>query len=116
MGLELFPEDPELLCRNGMLLNSGGDLSGAEAAYLEVITAHISDHLSSVDPGIMSYKARHNLRLVYDAMERCDLAEVQWRNSSADNSPYVPSRRALVDLLVRQGRVQSAQVEIDCMS
>ena len=63
-GLGLFPDDPELRFRCGMLAHSIGDLQGAEAAYLKVIHTRNSDQFSSVDPGIMSYKARHNLGLV----------------------------------------------------
>ncbi|MBC8357169.1 MAG: tetratricopeptide repeat protein [Planctomycetes bacterium] len=114
-GLEAFPGDPELQFRHGMLAHSLGRLQESESAYLEVLQPGDSDHFSSVDPGIVSYKARHNLGLVYEAMERLDLAEVQWRNANVNHLQYAPSRRAMIDLLIRQARLQSAQIDIEQM-
>jgi tetratricopeptide (TPR) repeat protein len=114
-GLTLFSCDAELLFRLGMLQHSAGKLQEAEATYLELLRERSTEHFSSVDPGIVNYKARHNLGLVYDSMNRTDLAEAQWRNATVKRSQYEPSRRAMVELLIRQGRLQTARVEIERM-
>ena len=109
-GLDLYPDDPELLFLEGRLAHAAGLLDEAEQAYLKILTSSTSDRFSSVDPGISSYKARHNLGLVYVDMGRSDLAEVQWRNAVGETRSFEPSRHALVETLVHQHRVISASI------
>jgi len=114
-GLAVFPHDPELLFRSGVLAHNRGYLQVAESAYLEAIQPRDRDNFSSIDPGIASYKTRHNLGLVYEAMRRADLAEVQWRSSTVDHSQFAPSRQAMIERLIQQRRFQTAQVEVEEM-
>lgn len=114
-GLSLFPGDAELLFRSAMLQHSTGKLEEAEATYLELLQDRRTEHFSSVDPGTVSYKARHNLGIVYDSMNRPDLAETQWRNATVKHVQYEPSRQAMVELLIRQRRLQAARIEIEHM-
>jgi len=114
-GLEAFPDDPELLFRSGVVAHSLGQLQDAESAYLKAIRPRSRARFSSIDPGIASYKARHNLGLVYEAMGRADLAEVQWRNSTVNHSQFALSRRVMIERMIQQRRRETAQVEIEGM-
>jgi len=114
-GLEAFPDDPELLFRSGVVAHSLGQLQDAESAYLKAIRPRSRDRFSSIDPGIASYKARHNLGLVYEAMGQADLAEVQWRNSTVNHSQFALSRRVMIERMIQKRRLQTAQVEIEGM-
>jgi tetratricopeptide (TPR) repeat protein len=98
-----------------MIAHQLRDLQGAETAYLKALETRESDHFSSVDLGIVSYKARHNLGLEYEAMGRADLAEVQWRNSRVNGSQFAPSRRAMIERMLQQRRLETARIEINGM-
>ena len=60
-GLALFPKDPELLFRSGMLHHDIGRLRQAEQAYLAALANDDKVHFASLDLGITGYKARQNL-------------------------------------------------------
>ncbi|MGO8745387.1 MAG: glycosyltransferase [Thermoguttaceae bacterium] len=114
-GREIFPDDPELLFRHGMLAQASGRLREAEQAYRQALADRDARHFSSIDPGILGHKARHNLALVYQEMGRCDLAEVQWRETAAAVPGFRPGRRSLVDVLIRQGKLVAAEIEVESM-
>jgi len=107
-GLELFPDDVELLFRKGILSHSMGRNDEAERSYLAAIQTRSSQHFASVDPAVASYKARHNLALAYKDMGRPDLAEVQLRNVLGQQPDFEPSRKVLLELLVNCQHVRSA--------
>jgi len=98
-GLALFPDDVELLFRRGILAHSMGRHVEAEEAYLSAIQSQSSEYFASVDPAVASYKARHNLALVYRDMGRPDLAEVQLRNAIGQQPDFAPSNQLIHELL-----------------
>ncbi len=87
-GRKLFADDPELLFRQGILLQHRGRHELAEAAYIELLVGHKQRHFSSLDPGILGFKARHNLAAVYRELGRTDLAELQWRQAVREMPRY----------------------------
>lgn len=112
-GLELFPEDVELLFRRGILSHALGQLDEAEQSYLAAIASHPGGHFASFDPGVASYKSRHNLALVYQDMGQAGFAEVQWRQTASTS--VVPGRRSIVETLLQQHRLCTAEIELEGM-
>jgi tetratricopeptide (TPR) repeat protein len=109
----VFNKDPELLFRHAMLAHEQGQLEEAERAYLAVLKNNDDRHFSSVDAGIVGYKARHNLAVVYTDMGRHDLAETQWRLILDEKPTYPSARRGLAQSLLRQNRYVSAELTIE---
>jgi tetratricopeptide (TPR) repeat protein len=114
-GRAAFPDDPELLFRHAMLAHSGKRWEEAEQAYCRLIHYRGERYLSSVDPTITGYKARHNLAALYQDMGRPELAELQWREVVRELPEYRAGWRGLIDTFIRLGRCNAAQAAIDHM-
>jgi Flp pilus assembly protein TadD len=54
-GRDRFPEDPELLFWEGMLLREQGDLGGAEACLLQVLQTPAGVGFTGADAGMQGY-------------------------------------------------------------
>ncbi len=65
-GLQLEPDEPELLFRKGILSRMLGDNQTAEASWRKLLTLKPKDTFSSYDPGIFGELTRKNL----EALER----------------------------------------------
>jgi tetratricopeptide (TPR) repeat protein len=87
------------------LLHQTGNLVEATAAYLELLGRSADRYFSSIDPGILGFKARQNLALVY--ADRGDLvrAEEQWRLITRDVPRYREGWRGLGEILLRQEKL-----------
>jgi tetratricopeptide (TPR) repeat protein len=103
-GLELFPRDPELLFRAGMLHHHFGRLAEAEQAYLAAQANNDDEHFSSLDRGIVGFKASQNLAAVYVDQGALDKAEAQWRQIVQEVPTYRDGWRGLGEHLLRQKR------------
>lgn len=114
-GRESFPDDPELLFRQGMAAHALGRLPQAEEAYRGALANREQRHFSSADPGIVGHKARHNLALVYVDMRREDLAELQWRHAVAEEPGFREGQRCLAETLIRQAKYYAAEIHIEGM-
>ncbi|MBV9852071.1 MAG: glycosyltransferase [Armatimonadetes bacterium] len=104
-GLALYPRDPELLFRAGVLHHQAGDLAAAEASYLRLLTDREVGHIDSLDVSMTGFKAHHNLALVYQDMGRWAEAEAQWRAAVGQEPGFGPSWAGLAELCRRQGRL-----------
>jgi tetratricopeptide (TPR) repeat protein len=114
-GRKTFPDDPELLFRQGMAAHALGRWPQAEQAYRGALANREQRHFSSVDPGIVSHKARHNLALVYVDMGREDLAELQWRHAVAEAPDFREGQCCLAETLIRQAKYYAAEIHIEGM-
>jgi tetratricopeptide (TPR) repeat protein len=103
-GLELFPQDVELLFRAGQLAQHFGRLGDAEAAYLAALRNAEPRHFTSIDAGVLSFKTHHNLALVYTAMGDLARAEEQWRKATIAAPDWRDGWRGLGDILMRQAK------------
>jgi len=108
-GLKLFPKDPELLFRHGILLHDEGRLRQAELSYLAALANDDQPHFSSFDHGIVGHKARHNLASVYKDMGALHKAEEQWRIIIDQVPLYREGWTWLVEILLMQGKLREAQ-------
>lgn len=102
-GLRLFPRDPELLFRAGVVFREAGDLPAAERSYLTLLTAREAGHIDSLDVSITGFKAHHNLALVYQDLGRWEDAGAQWRAAVEKEPGFVPSWVGLGELALRRG-------------
>jgi O-antigen biosynthesis protein len=114
-GLSAFPEDPELLFRQGLLAQAMGCSEEAEEAYRGALANRGERHFSSVDPGVLGYKARHNLALVYRELGQEDLAELQWRHIVAEAPAFREGQQSLGESLLRQRRYAAFEVHVENM-
>lgn len=112
-GRELFPDDPELLFRSGIMAHHEGRLQEAERAYAQLLRQRAERYFSSIDRGILGFKARHNLAAVYQDMNRPDLAEIQWRCAIGEVPNYCPGWRGLLEALIQLRRYQTAAIEVE---
>jgi tetratricopeptide (TPR) repeat protein len=108
-GRRLFPEDAELLFREGELLRHVGHLGDAERAYRQLLDGERPAYLSSFDQGILGFRTRHNLAAVYARQGKLDVAEAEWHKAINEAPGFAPAWAGLLDLLDRQGRHQVAR-------
>jgi FkbM family methyltransferase len=109
-GLSLFPEDVELRFRQAILLHEDRRFDEAAAGYLSILEGTNPRYFSSVDRGILGFKARQNLALVY--ADQGDLArcEEQWRLVVREAPRHRPGWHGLAEVLLRRGK--SAEVAV----
>ena len=112
IGRKYYPQDAELLFRQGILANETGQFPEAVAAFRGAIEARESRHFSSLDPGIRGYKARNNMALAYAHQNLHDLAELQWRRILEERPLFYPAWRGLGDSLLAAGRHETLRQEI----
>ncbi len=115
-GLARFPDDPELLFRSGLLHHHFGRLRDAEACYQTVLAGGAERRFASVDVGIVGFKTRHNLALVYEEMGRLDDAERQWQAVTEERPDYRAGWRGLGNVLLERGDLDAAEAVAERMS
>lgn len=103
IGLEVVPDDPELLFRRGTLEQALGRLHDAEATYLHLLTRAHSSHFGSADKGIMGIKAWHNLALVYEGQGKLDATLAAWKRVLASSPNNAVAWRGVIDAAVELG-------------
>ncbi len=103
-GLARFPHDPELLFRAGILYRELGELEAAEKSYLHLLNHRESGHIDSLDVSMTTYKAHHNLALLFLDMGRLPEAEAQWKAGLTYSPDFSPSLQGLGELYLRQQR------------
>lgn len=108
-GLALFPNDPELLFRAGNLYRELGDFAAAENFYLKLFHSRESGHIDSLDVTMTSYKAHHNLALIYQDMNKLAESEQHWRAAVQISPSFAPSWQGLGELFVRLRRFDDAR-------
>lgn len=76
-GLAAAPGDPEITFYLAQIAAAAGNHERAVELYRKVLSADISGIFSSIDPGILGYKTRHNLALSFLAMKDYPAAREQ---------------------------------------
>jgi glycosyltransferase involved in cell wall biosynthesis len=108
-GLNQYPTDPELLFRAANLYQELGDLARAEQTYKTLFSSAQSGHIDSVDVTTSTYKARHNLALVYLLQNRVQDAERELLIALQYKQDFAPSIRTLGEVYLQQNRLSDAQ-------
>lgn len=112
-GRELYPDDPELFFRLGILEHRTKNYAAAIEAYRGALHDQTERYFSSRDDGISGYKTRHNLAGIYREIGRLDLAELQWRLALEAEPMYWEGWHGLVESLLDQKRYAALEVEIE---
>ncbi len=103
-GRARFPDDPELLFLEAIILREHGDLNSAERLLAQLTQSKPGAYFASVDQGIRSFKARHHLALVYRQQGRPADAETEWRAVLEEQPAFEPARIGLAELYLEQAR------------
>jgi tetratricopeptide (TPR) repeat protein len=103
-GQTRYPDDPELLFQEAMLLREQRDFAGAEAALVRLVKAKPGKFFDMVDAGLRSYKARHHLAVTYYDQGRLSEAEAQWRSALAERPTYTAAWLGLAEIFLTQKR------------
>jgi GT2 family glycosyltransferase/predicted Zn-dependent protease len=111
-GRAHYPDDVELLFVEGVLRRELGDRAGAEACLLRLLQTPPGNHFASVDMGLLGYKTRHNLAVIYHEQRQAALAEAQWRQAVAERPDFLPSWQGLAELYRQQQRWPELEVAL----
>jgi len=108
-GRQYFPDDAELLFQEALARNEHRDLQGAEKCLLRLIDGQDQALFASVDVGLRSYKARHNLAVIVQGQGRLAEAEAQWRHALTEQPDYLPALLGLAELYLIQSRLADVE-------
>jgi GT2 family glycosyltransferase/Tfp pilus assembly protein PilF len=117
-GLQVCPDDTELLFLEAALRREQGDAFGAEIAGLQLLSACPAAHFASVDAGLKGYKTRHNLAVLYLQQGRLPEADYQWRQALAERPDFLPAWLGLGECALRLGNgdgVEDAARHLDAL-
>ncbi len=102
------PSDLDLPWLHGTLLHQAGDLIGAEACLLAVVSAPLELVNGAAELSSRAREryvsARHQLALIYLELRQPFDAEAQWREVLAECPDHAAARQGLLDLRHRRGR------------
>ncbi len=108
-GLELCPEDLELMFRMGSLQQTVKQSEEAEGWFKRVIETRPARYFSSMDHGILGIKAWHNLALIYEQRGDLKPAADAWHQVLRYDSSNLPAWLGLLDALAGAGNVAELQ-------
>jgi tetratricopeptide (TPR) repeat protein len=114
-GRRIFPTDPELLFREGMLHHEFGRLDQAETSYRTLLEAQRERAFSSLDVGILSYKGMHNLAIVYQDAGKLDAALDLWQTIVKRHPSYKHGYWGLLRILLLANKLQDARNIVERM-
>ncbi|MBX9677717.1 MAG: glycosyltransferase [Gemmataceae bacterium] len=114
-GRSHYPDDVELLFQEGITRRALGDLRGAEACYVAAMAPSADKHFASIDVGIRTYKARHNLAVLCKEQSRFADAETHWRAAVDESPSFLPAWLGLTSLLIQGDRLEEALAAANAM-
>ncbi|MCS6852345.1 MAG: glycosyltransferase [Gemmataceae bacterium] len=100
----LYPDDEELLFREGVLRMEAGDVVGAEECLWAILRLPARSQVCAGVDTALRGKTRHNLAVLYRSQGRLAEAEAQWRAALAEGPDFGPLWAELTALWVSQGR------------
>ena len=110
-GRSTYPDDPELLFREGMALHSLGDYRSSIDCYQLALRKPTERFFQDIEAGIAGHKCRFNLAMVFRDSGQPEMAELQWRQILDEHPNFKPARVWLNELLLAENRLATAQVE-----
>jgi tetratricopeptide (TPR) repeat protein len=108
-GRRFYPDDIELLFHESLVRREKGDRTGSERCLLRILQNREGPHFASLDIGLATFKARHNLAVLYSEDGRSAEAEAQLHTALKEFPTYFPAWLALVEILLGQERFAEAQ-------
>ena len=108
-GRRACPDDAEILFEEGSIHLEQGNLTAAEAGFIQLLERKPGTYFASVDPALCGYKSRHSLGVVYHKQKRYAEAQGEWQKVLAERGDYVPTLLALGELYVEQKEWQKLE-------
>ena len=90
-GRQHYPDDAELLFREGQLLTDLGSYTEAESCLLRLLATPPGNHFASVDPSLRGHTGRHALAVLYLRQNRAEEARAQWRLAVRERPDFLPA-------------------------
>jgi GT2 family glycosyltransferase/tetratricopeptide (TPR) repeat protein len=112
LGLTAVGADPELSFQMGLTLAASGNWSDARTHYEAVLSSDTSDHFSSCDTGILSYKTFHNLAVACLAEGAYNDAKGWWEKAVESAPGFSPSAIDLFHAAVEHGDIATARHQL----
>jgi tetratricopeptide (TPR) repeat protein len=103
-GRKLYPQDPELLFQESIVLQKLGDYPAAIASLKQVVEGKDGSYFASVDAGLRGFKGHHNLAVLYQESGQPEEAENHWRIALGQEPGYLPSLIGLGYLYLKHAR------------
>ncbi|HMS56853.1 MAG TPA: glycosyltransferase [Fimbriimonadaceae bacterium] len=111
-GLSIVPGDPEIQFYLAQIASEAGHHLAAIEGYKAVLAADISSVFTSLDPGILSFKTRHNLAAQYLQIGDYESAREQWQTSFEQN-PRVDTLNTLFEAAAVHGDLATCRALLD---
>ncbi len=108
----LYPQDAELLFLEAGLRRELGEPALAETLYRELIHGQDAPHFASVDSGLRTHKAHHNLGLVLLDRRAVPQAREQFDEALRHQPEFLPSWLALAEVHRQQGNLEATEVAL----
>lgn len=96
-GLKLYPQDAELLFQKAILLRELGHYPQAIEALHQLMRSQEEAHFASVDVGLKTFKALHNLAVIYRELGRTEEAREAWKKALVLAPDFIPARFGLAE-------------------
>jgi glycosyltransferase involved in cell wall biosynthesis len=103
-GRGYYPDDAELLYREGDYREGMGDRDGAEACWRRLVEGREGPHFASVGAGLPGYLTRHRLAVLCLGHGRDGEAEGHWRAALAERPDFAEAWQGLQELERRRGQ------------
>ena len=104
LALGRYENDPELLFRAGSLCHDLQRYDDAEGYYLKILNGRFPAAFRSVDRGILGYKVRHNLAVLYSDQQKHELARTTWQGIVECQPGYLPAWKGIIESLLAEHR------------
>lgn len=111
-GRQVYPHDAELLFQEGLLLRDLGDLPGAAKTLEQLLQTKEASHFASIDVGLSTYKARHNLAVIYRDMGRIPEAIRNWQVVLQQSPEFTSARLGLAEACLASGQETTFQEQL----
>jgi glycosyltransferase involved in cell wall biosynthesis/Tfp pilus assembly protein PilF len=105
-GRTRFPDNAEMLFREGLILCEMGEFAAAEPCLRRLLELPPPPRpIGTEDPGVRGHVARHNLALLCLHQKRFAEAEANWLAAVNDRPDFAPAWFGLGDLWAGMGRL-----------
>jgi glycosyltransferase involved in cell wall biosynthesis len=108
-GRRHYAEDAELLFQAGQLYQQVGRFDEARRALEQLLRGREDPHYRSVDEGLRTYRARHELALLFRRMGDAPHCERVLRDIVQEQPTYLPAQVDLAETLAMAGQRSDAQ-------
>jgi tetratricopeptide (TPR) repeat protein len=105
-----YPDDPELVFAEGVLLQEAGDFAEAANCLRSLLVKSPGSYVETgVDPGLRGYRARHQLALIYREQKQDEQAEKEWQAVLTERPDCAEAWVGLADLYLAQKQTTAVE-------